>query len=254
MGKNTQLAGDSALVTGSTGGIGREVAVELARRGADVVVNGRSVGGQDVIDDIEALGQRAHFEQGDITEFDDMKRVVDGAVAALGPLDILVGSGGVASAPVPNFFQDQSVSELREQFETHYMGRLHLIKAALEHLANNGGGRIVNISADAGRFPTPGEVGVGGATGGLLMANRVLATELARLDIIVNTVSISVVEDTPGIERVLKESDAASVFEKALEQQDFAVSMIDVAETIAFLAGDRPITGQVLSVNGGIAV
>lgn len=250
-----EFAGETALVTGSTGGIGRECALELARRGADVAVNGRSPdSARAVVEEIEDLGQRGHFEQGDITDYGDMERVVEGTVAELGPPDILVGSGGVTASPTPNFFRDQSVEELRAQFETNYMARLTLIKAALEPLIESGGGRIVNISADAGRFPTPGEVGVCGATAGVMMATRALATELSRWDITVNTVSISVVRDTPGFERMLAESEASSVFQKALEKQDFDVTSADVAEAVAFFADDRPITGQVMSVNGGIAV
>lgn len=250
-----QFAGETALITGSSGGVGREVAIELAQQGADIVVNGRSPeSGHEVVEDIESLGQQAHFEQGDITDYGAMETVVENAVSEMGQIDILVGSGGVGSSPVPNFFRDQSVEEIRKQYETHFMGRLNAIKAILEHMIDAGGGRIVNLSADAGRFPTPGEVGVGGSTAGVMMATRVLATELSRWNITVNTVSISVVQNTPGFERMLKESPASSVFEKALERQDFPVTMSDVAETILFFAADRPITGQVVSVNGGIAV
>lgn len=86
------------------------------------------------------------------------------------------------------------------------------------------------------------------------MATKVLSKELARWDIQVNTVSISVIEYTPGLEKTLEESPAAKVFEAALERQDFTVTNEDVAEAVAFLAADRPVTGQILSVNGGISV
>lgn len=255
MHSSDQFAGETALITGSSGGVGREIALDLARQGANIVVNGRSPeSGKEVVEEIESMGQRAHFEQGDITDPEAMETVAENAIAEMGEINILVGSGGVGSSPVPDFFRDQSVGELHDQFETHYMGRLNPIKAILDHMVDIGGGRIVNVSADAGRYPTPGEVGVGGSTAGLMMATRVLATELSRWNITVNTVSISVVQNTPGFERMLEESPAAGVFEKALESQDFEVTMDDVAEAIAFFAADRPITGQILSVNGGIAV
>lgn len=247
--------GDVAIVTGSTSGVGKAIALELADRGADVVVNGLTQEkGRRLVDEIEDGGQRARFVRADITDYGEMERLVETAVDELGGLDILVGSGGATGKDVmPDFFRDQDPSDHPEFVETHYLGRIYPIKAALEPMIETGGGRIVNISSDAGRVPTPGESGVGGPFAAVMMATRALAQELARWDIRVNTVSVSVVADTPGLDRDLAESEMSHVFEKALELQDFPVSSEDIAEAAAFLAGERPITGQILSVNGGVS-
>jgi 3-oxoacyl-[acyl-carrier protein] reductase len=89
-----------------------------------------------------------------------------------------------------------------------------------------------------------------------MMATRVLANELSRWNITVNAVSISVTEETPGMNRMNDESPSMHVFEEVLKRQTFTVSKEDIAEVVTFFAGSdcaQPITGQTLSVNGGIS-
>jgi 3-oxoacyl-[acyl-carrier protein] reductase len=136
-----------------------------------------------------------------------------------------------------------------------YVNRLYVIKAALPYL-REGGGRVVTITADAGKVATPGEVGPGGAAAALMMATRVLANEFARYDVTVNAVSLSAMHDTPAQRELMPESDAEHVFEKAFERQSFDVTPEDVAEAVLYLTSNthsKPITGQIISVNGGIS-
>lgn len=246
--------GEVALVTGSTAGIGREVARELAQRGADVVVNGRTEEtGTEVVEELRDLGATARFERADITEYEHVESMVENTIDEMGGIDVLVGSGATQGTEPPGFFRDLDPEAHTEFCQHNYIARLYPIKAALDHMIESDGGRIVNVSADAGLWPTPGDIGAGGPTAALMMATRTLAAEFARWDIRVNTVSISVTEDTPGLEWVMENSPAANVFEKAIEKQSFPVYGEDVAEAVAFLAGERPITGQILSVNGGVS-
>jgi len=245
-----------SVVTGSTAGVGRAIAEELAAHGSHVVVNGRTVDrGEQVVADIEAAGGSASFQRADINDYDAVEAMMDVVVENHGTIDVLIPNGAAASGPVPNFFADTPPADYLDFAESMLANRLYCIKAALDAL-RDGGGRIVNISADSGRWPTPGEIGPGISAAGMMMATKVLAAEFGRWDISVNTVSISVTEDTPAVNWVLEESPASSVFESALECQEFTVRAEDIAEIVAFLAGAdgaRPITGQLLSVNGGIS-
>jgi 3-oxoacyl-[acyl-carrier protein] reductase len=116
-------------------------------------------------------------------------------------------------------------------------------------------GKIVFLGTDGGRWPTTGESIAGGVGAALIMSTKVLAKEFARWQIRVNTISISVTRDTPGLDWVLKDSPAAKVFQKALKQQPFPVTSDDVAEAVLFFTSSESdqITGQILSVNGGLS-
>jgi 2-hydroxycyclohexanecarboxyl-CoA dehydrogenase len=245
-----------ALVTGSTGGLGQAVAKHLARQGIDLVVNGRSEeSGEAFVTELENEGVEAHFEQADINEYSQVEAMVEGALDAMGHIDILVNSGGAASGPEPNFFRDTPPEDFLKHCRTQYVNRMYAIKAVLEHMVDSGGGRIINLSTDAGRVPTPGEVSVGAAGAALQLATRTLANELSRWNITVNTVCISVVEGTEALE-MAQDSSVSSIFKEALDRQSFSVTDDDIGDVISYLAtadGAQPMTGQIISVNGGIS-
>lgn len=250
------LDGQTAVVTGSTSGIGQAIALELADHGADVVVNGRSRDrGRKVVAEIEERGVAATFVRADINRYEEVKAMMDTTVEEFGSIDVLVPNGAAAAGPLPDFFENTDPADILELCEVAYANRLYCIKAALEPL-KDASGRVVSITADAGQVPTPAEATIGGANAALMMATRVLANELARWGITVNAVSISVTEDTPARDWVMEDSPAAHVFEKAIERQSFPVTAEHIAETVAFIAGSHgasPMTGQILSINGGIS-
>lgn len=245
-----------ALVTASTGGIGRAVAQSLAEEGVDVVVNGRSTErGEALVKELEDQGVDGHFEQANINEYEEVEQMVSNAVEVMGGIDILVTSGGAISGPQPNFFRDTPPEDILAFCRCQFANRIYAIKAVLEYMIENGGGRIVNVGTDAAREPTPGEFGPGSAGAALLMATRTLAAELSRWNITVNTVCISVVEGTSAMDWVI-DSPVGSVFEAAIEQQTFPVTENDIGEIVSYLStadGTQPMTGQILSVNGGVS-
>lgn len=250
------LEGKVALVTGSTDGIGAAIASEFADNGATVVVNGRSAEKADaLVTALEERGATASVVLADINDYDAVEEMVETITDRYDGLDIVVGNGAAAAGPPPQFFADTDPGDLETYCRSMFLNRMYIVKAALEPLIESAG-RIVLVSSDAGRWPTPGEVGPGAASAAVMMATKVLASELARWNIQVNTVSISVTEDTPAMSWIRDESPVASVFERALEKQSFPVEATDIAETALFFAGTsaaESITGQLLSVNGGIS-
>lgn len=251
------LSGARALVGGSTSGIGETIAVTLADAGADVVVHGRSESkGKRVVERCEERGVSAHFVAADMTDYDAVKRAVDEGARELGGLDVVVPNGGVSGGPAQNFFVDLPPEDIAAFDTFHYVSRLYFVKAALDHLRESDDGRVINITSDAGRMPTPGEVGPGSAAAAVMMATRTLASELSRWEITVNAVALTVIQDTELLDELIEGSAISSIMETAVERQVFEVTSEDVAELVTFLAGAdgaKPITGQTISVTGGVS-
>jgi len=252
------MSGSAVLVTGSTKNIGRQIALRFASVGADVVITGRSrEAGQTVRAEIEDRGVYSVFVPGDMTDYADVEQVVSTAIKEVGEIEVLVNSGGAASGPRANFFRDTDPKEFEGFLQHAVLSRFYFTKAILEHMITNEGGRIVHVTTDAGRIPTPGEVGPGSAGAAMMMATRVMASEFQRWNINVNAVALTATQDTDMVEHLEEESPIAHVFQKAVDSQQFPLTSDDVAELVLYLAGSKgasPITGQTISMTGGTAV
>ena len=250
------LSGEVALVAGSSHGIGKAIAVKLAQNGADLIINGRhSEIGLETVQQIRGMGRQAIFEPADVTIYPQVKQKVGNSIQRLGKIDILVASGGIpAKATGMEFFRQTDPDEYLSYAQSQWFSRLYCVRAVLDHMVERQSGKIVMISTDAGRLPTPGECLSGGAAAALVIATKVLAREFTRWKIRINTICLSVTKDTPDLEAMLS-SPIASIAKKALERQPFPTTSNDIAEAALFLAlkvSDQ-ITGQILSVNGGLS-
>ena len=258
----TDLAGKVAFVAGSTAGIGKAIALKLAENGANIVLNGRKPeAATEMIEQIKKLGRRVIFEKADITVYAEVKQAVDNALEKLDKIEILVASGGVAGAETvgvdisPDFFQNIDPDSYELYAKGGWWSRLYCVKAVLGHMVEKQKGKIIMITTDAGRWPTPVESLAGGTGAALIIATKVLAQELARSQIRINTICLPPIENTPSYEHVVQLSDSlARMFKKALTKQPFPVTAEDIAEAALFFSSDESdaITGQILSVNGGL--
>jgi 3-oxoacyl-[acyl-carrier protein] reductase len=250
------LTGKVAFVAGSSAGIGKAIAVKLAKNGADISLNGRNPASAiEVTRQIEELGRKVIFEKADITDYQEIKQAADNTLTKLGKIDILVASGGITGAGIAADFFEKTDPTLYSVFATGWLSRLYCVKAVLDHMIERRGGKIIIITTDAGRWPTPAECLAGATGAATIMATKVLAQELARWQIRVNAISLSPMKDTPGFDYVIQLSPSlAHVFEKALSKQPFPVTVEDIAEAALFFASDdsNAITGQILSINGGL--
>jgi 3-oxoacyl-[acyl-carrier protein] reductase len=251
-----------ALVTGATAYIGRAVALELARRGARVVVNGRNpTAGAAVISEIAANGGCAEFEQADLMDANAVRTMIDRVAQRHGRLDILVASGAGASADSPpfRFFIDMEADEFEHTIRAHWLTRAFAIRAAAAVMRPQRYGKIVAISSDAGRVATVGESIMGGAVGGMMQMCRALARELGRDGIRVNSVALSYIFDAEprfgAGSAALADTDGKGLLGNLRKRMLFPVRCQDIANAAAFLAGPESdaITGQTLSVNGGLS-
>ncbi|MFC1944266.1 SDR family NAD(P)-dependent oxidoreductase [Chloroflexota bacterium] len=250
------FSGKVALVTGSSGGIGRAIALKFAESGVDVVINGRHAApGREVVRQVKGMGGRAVFEKADVMSYRQLQRMVDRVLDRMGRIDILVASGGRPSQLIgPEFFRETDPADYIDHVKSQWLSRLNCARAVLDHMVERQSGKIIMIGTDGGRVPTPGECLPGGAGAALVMATKVMAAEFARWGIRVNTICVTVTRDTPDLEFAL-DSPIANIMKKALARQPFPTTSADIAEAALFLAsaGSDQITGQILSVNGGLS-
>lgn len=252
------LNGKVAIVTGSSQGIGRAIALRFAENGADVVVNARSSGpALEVLRQIESLGRKARYEQADISDYHQVKQMVDNTIHEFGKIDIMVASGAAAGPP-PQLFYQLDPQSYMDCITSHLLTRLYCIRAVLGHMMERRGGKIVAVSTDAGRTPTPGESLIGGAAAALVLMTRALAQEMSRSQIRINTICITVTRDTPGWDKAMSDDTTYlfKMFKKVEERVPFGLNRPDdIAQLALFLASDdsNQITGQVFSINGGLS-
>lgn len=243
----SKLQGKVALVTGGSRGIGRAIAVELAKEGASVAVvyQANEAKAQEVVDEIAGLGGKAVALQAHIGKSDEARGVVKQAVEKLGRLDILVNNAGIT--------RDSSIKKMtdaqwEEVVQTNLNGCFYTTSAAVPVMTEQGGGRIINVSSMNGQVGAFGQANYSASKGGIIAFTRTAALELARTGITVNTVA-------PGF----TETDMfAEVPDKIREQIIGRIPMgrfgkpEEIAKAVVFLAADGDyITGAQINVNGG---
>jgi enoyl-[acyl-carrier protein] reductase III len=242
-----------ALVTGSSRGIGRAIALELARGGADVVIN--YVRSRDSADEaaaaVAALGRRAHVVKANVGDPADIERLVDETVTALGGLDILVNNA--ASGYIRPVLQ-QRVKGWDWTMNINARAALFLSQRAAPHMQARGGGSIVNITSLGSQRVLPEYVVIGASKAALEAVTRYLAVELRPLGIVVNAVSGGLVATDALTHFPSKEAMVAVAEERTPAGR--MVTPEDIAGVVTFLC--RPeasmIVGQVVTVDGGYSL
>jgi 2-hydroxycyclohexanecarboxyl-CoA dehydrogenase len=253
-----QLEGRVSLVFGATYGIGAAIAAKLAEHGSEVALSARKPS-LEALSRVRAQGRRAEFFPGDLSSWPQVKGVVEATVAAFGRLDVVVVSGRPRGTSSKLFLETDPESFI-EFFRTRTVSRFYAARAAAEVMKEQGEGRIIFLTSDAGRTPTPAEALDGASAAAVVFGTRAIARELSRHGIRVNTVSLTLTRDTPAYSRFTEQPDSNSVlwraFQKIESRTPFGLNQPDdIAELVLFLAGDgaRQITGATISVNGGLS-
>ncbi len=240
-----------ALVTGSSRGIGRAVAEQLARQGAQVAVNYQSQGdaAQEVVDQIQAEGGQAIALQGDVRSQDDAKALVKGTTERFGRLDILVNNAGTT--------RDTLLIRMKPEdwdlvHETTLKGAYHVTQAAQRPMLKQRYGRIINMTSISGIIGQAGQANYSAAKAGLIGFTKAVARELASRNITANAVA-------PGyVVTDLTKDLPAELVDAMLDLTPMGRpgTVEDVAHLVGFLASEEAsfITGQVISVDGGMTM
>jgi 3-oxoacyl-[acyl-carrier protein] reductase len=240
-----------AIVTGGSRGIGRAVALELAVRGASVVVNyNTSPGGaEEVVNQIEAGGGKAAAFQADVSDFEAAGKLVKFAVETFGDLHILVNNAGITRDMVIMMMPEADWDAV---INTNLKSTFNCSKAAVRHMMRRRYGRIINMASVAGQMGNPGQTNYSASKGGQIAFTKSLAREVATRNITVNAIA-------PGfVETEILDAMPEGSLEEALKLVPLArtAKPEEIGYAVAFLASDQAayITGQVLGVDGGMAM
>jgi len=245
----TQLTERIAVVTGGSRGIGRGIALELARRGATVVVNyqRRAEAASEVVEQIKALGGAALAVQADVSQEEDANRLIKTAVDTYGKIDILINNAGTTR---DNVIMLMGAADFDTVIQTNLRSTWLCSKAAVRAMMRKRYGRIVNITSISGIMGNAGQTNYSASKAGIIGLTKALAREVGPRNITVNAVAPGFVVSpmTNPLPQTVKDALLTRIPLGRMGQD------AEIASAIVFLASDEAgyITGHVLDVNGGM--
>ncbi len=240
-----------ALVTGGSRGIGRAIALEMARRGAAVVVNYNKSpeAAETVVAEIKAAGGKAASFQADVSNSAAAQALVKFTIETFGDLHILVNNAGITKDTVIMMMSEDDWDAV---LDTNLKSTFHCSKAAVKHMMRKRYGRIINIASVAGQMGNPGQTNYSASKAGQIGFTKALAREIAARNITVNAIAPGFV-DTEILGAVPPQTLEAALKLVPLARKG---KPEEIAFAACFLASDQAayITGQALGVDGGMAM
>jgi len=242
------LKGKVALVTGAAQGIGKAVALLLARNAADLVISDINLEkAEETAREIQSIGRGAMAIKVDVANLGDVEQMVEAVLERFGHIDILINNAGIT--------RDRLILRMTEEdwdavLNINLKGTFHCTKMVIRHMSKQRNGKIVNIASVVGEMGNAGQANYSASKAGVIGFTKTIAREFAQRGINVNAIAPGYIE-TPMTE---------ALPEKAKEELKRIIPMErlgrpeDVAEAVLFLVSEASsyITGQVLNVNGGI--
>ncbi|QGU96663.1 3-oxoacyl-[acyl-carrier-protein] reductase [Clostridium bovifaecis] len=245
------LKDKNAIVTGASRGIGRAIALRLAELGANVVLNYRSDANsvEEVVKAIEERGVKALAVQGDVSSFEDAKKIVDEAIENFGSIDILVNNAGITK---DNLLMRMKEEDFDKVIEVNLKGVFNCTKHVVPVMMKQRSGKIINISSVVGLSGNAGQANYAAAKAGIIGFTKSVAKEIASRGVTVNAIAPGFIQTdmTEVLSDKVKEEIKTNIPLRRLGTPE------DIAGVVAFLASNTAdyITGQVISVDGGMHI
>jgi 3-oxoacyl-[acyl-carrier protein] reductase len=243
-----ELVGQVALITGAAQGIGKAIALLLARNGADTVISDVNLEkAEETAREVEALGRKAMAIRADVAKYADVEKMVESVLERFGRIDILVNNAGIARDKLMLRMTDEDWDAV---LNINLKGTFNCTKAVIRHMSKQKQGKIVNIASVVGEMGNAGQANYSASKAGVIGLTKTTAREFAQRGINVNAIAPGYIE-TPMTDAL---PEKAKEELKRMIPMDRLGKPEDVAEGVLFLVSKASsyITGQVLNVNGGI--
>jgi 3-oxoacyl-[acyl-carrier protein] reductase len=240
------LKGKTVVVTGAAKGIGKAVALAFADKGCNIVINYRSTAPDETVAAIEAKGVSCLAYKADVSNFDEALALVNAAVEKFGSLDVLVNNAGITR---DTLMLRMSEEDFDSVINTNLKGAFNMLKHSAKIMLKQKSGSIVNMSSVVGITGNIGQVNYSASKAGIIGMTKSAAKELAARGITCNAIAPGMIatDMTEVLSDKAKEQILANIPLKRMGEPE------EVAELAVFLAQNRYITGQVVSVDGGMA-
>ena len=237
----------TVVITGSSRGIGRGLAIQFAKEGANIVLNARKEISPELIEKIESYGVKTHVVLGDIQYMDDAKKLITEAKETFGSVDVLINNAGIT--------RDMLLMRMKEEefdsvINVNLKGTFNTTQQVSGIMLKQKSGTIINLSSVVGLTGNAGQANYAASKAGVIGLTKSVARELASRGITCNAIAPGFIETdmTDVLSDKVKEATVAQIPLKKLGQVE------DIARTAVFLATNKYITGQVINVDGGMVM
>lgn len=238
-----------ALITGATRGIGKQIAITLAKQGYNIALNYRKENEEleNTKKEIEEIGVKVLAAKGDVANFEDCEKFVKQTIERFGQIDILVNNAGITKDML---LMRMKKEDFEQVIDTNLVGTFNVTKNVVPYMMKARSGRIINISSVVGISGNAGQTNYSASKAGIIGFTKSLAKEIASRNILVNAVAPGFIET--NMTDVLKD-DVKQEIAKNIPLKRMGTAH-DVANVVKFLASDDSsyITGQVINVDGGM--
>lgn len=238
-----------ALITGATRGIGKQIAITLAKQGYNIALNYRKENEEleNTKKEIEEIGVQVLAVKGDVSKFEDCENFVKQVIERFGQIDVLVNNAGITKDML---LMRMKKEDFEQVIDTNLVGTFNVTKNVVPYMMKARSGRIINISSVVGISGNAGQTNYSASKAGIIGFTKSLAKEIASRNILVNAVAPGFIET--NMTDVLKD-DVKQEIAKNIPLKRMGTTQ-DVANVVKFLASDDSsyITGQVINVDGGM--
>ena len=243
------MNGKVALVTGASRGIGRAVAIELAKNGVNLIINysGSEEAAKEVLKEVTKLGIQAYIYKANVGNYNECAAMVEFAIEKFSKIDILVNNAGITKDML---LMRMSEEQFDDVININLKGTFNCMQLVSKYMIKAKSGRIINMASVSGRLGNAGQVNYAASKAGVEGMTKAAAREMAARGITVNAIAPGFVKT--DMTDVLSDNVKENIIE-SIPMKTFGIPE-DIAKTVVFLAGEgaRYITGQTISVDGGM--